>query len=664
MTDPYGYYDFSDDYRNDGGDGGDDCCGTLSPQEVLRRHWGYDSFRPMQAEIVHSVLDGRDTIGLLPTGGGKSITFQVPALMLPGLTIVVTPLISLMKDQVDNLAARNIRAAYLHAGMTRAESDYAFERCRQKRVKLLYVAPERLSSERFTAMLRTIETSLIVVDEAHCISQWGYDFRPSYLTIATLRDMLPGVPVLALTASATPAVVDDIALRLGMRNENRFSLTFSRDNISFLVRHTEDKFGKLIDILKATSGSAIVYTRSRRRTAELASQLAANGVQALFYHAGLESHDKAARQDDWQSGQTRVMAATTAFGMGIDKPDVRLVVHYDIPSTLEEYYQEAGRAGRDGQPSVAVLLVSNRDKATLSRRLTKAFPDKDFIRKVYDEICRFLVLPMGEGFGAVFDFKPEIMCVKYRLPERETMSAIGILARSGYFEFVEEMDIEAQMMINLKREQLYGIDLPQLEEDVMNHILRTYGGIFTDLVQINESLIAAACGITPQTVYDILCRWRREHIIAFIPRRRTPYICFTANRVPSASLTFPKEVYEDRRTAMERQLKAMERFAFDDSSCRVAHMLRYFGEEGAGDCGKCDICRSRRPAARTPFDPADFERRLDTFFSMIAPCEWLDTQSLRPHYPRHFDEVASHLRLMVAEGRLRADGIYVAKPTL
>ncbi|MDE5662186.1 MAG: RecQ family ATP-dependent DNA helicase, partial [Muribaculaceae bacterium] len=278
MTDPYGYYDFSDDYRYDGGDGGDDCCGTLSPQEVLRRHWGYDSFRPMQAEIVHSVLDGRDTIGLLPTGGGKSITFQVPALMLPGLTIVVTPLISLMKDQVDNLAARNIRAAYLHAGMTRAESDYAFERCRQKRVKLLYVAPERLSSERFTAMLRTIETSLIVVDEAHSISQWGYDFRPSYLTIATLRDMLPGVPVLALTASATPAVVDDIALRLGMRNENRFSLTFSRDNISFLVRHTEDKFGKLIDILKATSGSAIVYTRSRRRTAELASQLAANGV--------------------------------------------------------------------------------------------------------------------------------------------------------------------------------------------------------------------------------------------------------------------------------------------------------------------------------------------------------------------------------------------------
>lgn len=655
-SDPYGHYIFDDEAPDD------DACNDAATTavDVLRRYWGYDSFRPMQAEIVRSVLDGHDTIGLLPTGGGKSITFQVPAMMMPGLTIVVTPLISLMKDQVDNLARHGIRAAYMHAGMTRAEADYAFERCLQGRVRLLYVAPERLASDRFKALVCRCKVSLIVVDEAHCISQWGYDFRPSYLTIASLRELLPDTPVLALTASATPEVVDDIARRLDMKDERRFSLSFTRDNISFLVRHTEDKYGKLLDVLRATQGSTIVYVRSRRRAAELASQLTQQGIDALFYHAGLDSREKAERQDSWHRGEVRVMVATTAFGMGIDKADVRLVVHHDVPGTLEEYYQEAGRAGRDGLPAIAVMLVSKSDKATLARRLSQAFPDKDFIRRTYDEICRYLTLPMGEGFGAVFDFRPDDMCARYGMPEDRVRSAIGILARSGYFEFVDELDIEAQVMILLKRHELYDLDLEPVEEEILNFILRSYPGLFTDAVQVNESMIARGCGVTQQTVYDTLSSWRRRHIIMFIPRRRTPYIYFTANRVPGRELSFPPEVYEQRRAAMERRIEAMKTFAYDDSACRVAGMLRYFGETEVTDCGKCDVCRARRSASR-PFDPEAFERRLDDFFAMIAPETHLDVRSLRPYYPRHFAELTEHIRLMGEAGRITIEGHLISK---
>ena len=656
MTDiPYGYYDFSEpDGQEVGADSSRDIHATL------KRYWGYDSFRPMQEEIIRSVLDGHDTIGLLPTGGGKSLTFQVPAMVMDGLTIVVTPLISLMKDQVDNLRRHGIRAAYLHAGMTKTESDYAYERCRQGRAKLLYVSPERMSGDRFTRLIAGWNISLFVIDEAHCISQWGYDFRPSYLGLSCLREFFPAVPILALTASATPAVTADIASRLAMHQPRLFALSFTRDNISFLVRHTEDKYGKLLEVLRGTQGSTIIYTRSRQRAADLASMLTREGFGALFYHAGLDSHEKATRQEAWHSGQSRIMVATTAFGMGIDKPDVRVVVHYDIPSTLEEYYQEAGRGGRDGKPALAVMLVASRDKATLARRLSQAFPDKDFIRKTYDELCRFLSLPMGEGFGAIFDFKPAVMCTRYKMPERLVMSAIGILDRSGYLNYVDELDIEAQAMILLRRDELYSLDLEPLEDAILNYLLRNCPGIFTDLVPVNESLIAADCGTVPQTVYETLCGWRREHIISFIPRRCTPHIVFTANRVTSDRLTFPKEVYEDRRAAMEHQIKAMTDFAFNDAACRVAGMLRYFGEENASDCCRCDVCRARHRVA-TPFDAADFERRLDSFFDALAPCEWLDTRSLRAHYPHHFDQLAAHLRSMVAEGRLRADGHLIAK---
>lgn len=656
MTAPYGYYDFSD---NDSDDNFSDHAND--PLSVLQQYWGYGAFRPVQLDIIQSILDGNDTIGLMPTGGGKSITFQVPAMILPGLTIVLTPLISLMKDQVDNLARHGIKAAYLHAGMSRIEADYAFERCRQGRVKLLYIAPERLSSERFLSQLQTWQTSLIVVDEAHCISQWGYDFRPSYLKIANLREYLPSIPVLALTATATPDVVDDIAQKLGMSHPKRFSLSFSRDNISFLVRNTNEKFSKLLDILNATQGSSIVYTRSRRRTADIADQLNRAGIKTLFYHAGLEAHEKALWQDAWQNGEARVMVATTAFGMGIDKADVRLVVHYDIPTTLEEYYQEAGRAGRDGEPSLAVMIVSNHDKTTLAKRLAQAFPEKEFIRKTYDEICRFLSLPMGEGFGAIFDFKPAVMCAKYNMPEPLVMSAIGILARSGYFDYVDELDIEAQIMILLRRDELYHLSLNDTEDAVLNYLLRHYGGLFTDFVFINEPIIARECGITPQTLYELLCKWRNQHVIAYIPRRHTPIINFITNRCPSDKLSFPKEVYEYRRDAMKHRIEAVKQFAFDDSACRVARMLAYFGEQKPADCGKCDTCRALRLSTTPKFDTTAFEQQLDRFFSMIEPCQWLDTRSLQPHFPRNFSEVTAHIQQMIADGRLLAKGHLISK---
>ncbi len=625
---------------------------------ILKRYWGYDSFRPVQEDIVRSILSGHDTIGLLPTGGGKSITFQIPAMMSDGLTLVVSPLVSLMKDQVDNLKKRGIRAACLYMGMSRAERDYAYERLYQHHVKLLYVAPERLGSQGFLNLLAQWDVRFFVVDEAHCISQWGYDFRPSYLKLSALRERFPDIPFLALTASATPEVVEDIADKLDMRHPAIFRRSFSRDNISFIVRFCDNKAEKLLKVLTNTIGPAIVYVRSRKKVKEIAEMLGSFGLSATFYHAGLEFHEKSERQDSWSKGETRIMVATTAFGMGIDKADVRTVIHLDIPSTLEEYYQEAGRAGRDGKPSFAVILASGRDKAVFAKRLAEAFPPLDFVRHTYDEICRFLNIAMGEGFGEVFEFRADEMCVRYKMPPRLVEGAISILERAGYIEYTPEISTRAQVMFKCSREELYSLDSDEATEDVVTALLRNYPGLFTDYVAIDEAFVARCAGIEEAEVYPILTQLRRDHIIGFIPKKSTPYIYFTANRYPGKELIIEPEVYELRKKKMEERLKAMKDFVFGEDGCRVRHMLAYFGEETASDCGQCDICRSRRH--QKPFDSEAFERRLPEFFGMIAPEKRLDLRSLEPYYPGHVAEMAEHIRRMAAEGKIEIDGCFIS----
>lgn len=651
MTEPYGHYDFSD---NDIPAFDDDDYDGLSPHDVLKKYWGYDNFRPLQLNIINSILAGRDTIGLLPTGGGKSITFQVPAMLLPGLTVVITPLVSLMKDQVDGLRRRHVPAACLFMGMTKHEQDFTLEKIRQGRTKLLYVAPERLGRPQFIAFLRTIELSMIVVDEAHCISQWGYDFRPSYLRISDLREQFPSVPVLALTASATPEVVADIADKLSMKNPAQFSLSFARDNISFLVRRTEAKMEKLLQVLSSVGGSTIIYVRSRKRCKEISDHLNTLGFDTTYYHAGLEAKDKSQRQDAWQSGAKRIIVATTAFGMGIDKPDVRLVVHIDIPSTLEEYYQEAGRAGRDGQPSLAVMICSERDRATLKKRLSTAFPPRDYIAKVYDEVCRFLSVPMGEGFDATFDFSYETMCIRYRMQPAATMNAIQILDRAEYWNFIEAMDTRARIMFRCNREDLYYAQFTKLEEDIINHLLRNYPGLFSDFVFINEESIAYHLRIPVAQVYEALIALGRQHTLHYIPHKFTPYLQFKANRCESSRLIIEKSIYEDRRAQMAKRLDSMENFIFDDSGCRVARMLRYFGQHDAADCGKCDICRARRlgPPSREQVIAAIEANSTDGRF---------DIRRIPSLFTSHPKAAADEIKSLIDDKIYRQQGLFISK---
>ncbi|MCM1109981.1 MAG: RecQ family ATP-dependent DNA helicase [Clostridium sp.] len=563
--------------------------------EILRTHWGYDSFRPLQPEIITSVLEGRDTLGLLPTGGGKSLTFQVPALMLDGVTLVVTPLVSLMKDQVDNLRARDIDARLLHAGMTAREIRLALDRCRYGRSKLLYVSPEKLQSERFLGDLRGLPISLIVVDEAHCISQWGYDFRPAYLRIGEVRKMFPKAPVLALTASATPEVADDIMARLGFSEKRVFSRSFSRDNLSYIVRYDENKERRLIEILRRTSGCTIVYVRSRRRTRELAELIFREGISAGYYHAGLSVEEKNERQNDWKEDRSRVMVATNAFGMGIDKPDVRYVIHYDLPSSLEEYYQEAGRAGRDGKPAFAVVIASQTDKGLLTRRLGEAFPPKEYIGHVYETASVFLGVGVGEGYNHMLEFNFPLYCDRFRLKATVARNALMLLTRAGYIDYVDEISTRSRVMMIASKEELYNLSVSRQADRVLQCLLRCYTGLFADYVDISEGMIARKLDISEGDVYQSFLELQREHVLHYIPKRRTPYIFYPTSREDTRYLAFPRTVYEDQRARMERRIEAMKRFVYDDTaSCRVAHMLRYFGEKDPAPCGCCDLCRDRR----------------------------------------------------------------------
>ena len=569
----------------------------ISYQEILKQYWGYDDFRGIQREIIESIGSGHDTLGLMPTGGGKSITFQVPALCQDGTCIVITPLIALMKDQVDNLRRRGIRAAAIYSGLTREEIVITLENCIFGDIRILYVSPERLASDLFQTKLRHMRVSFITVDEAHCISQWGYDFRPSYLQIAQIRKLVPNAPVLALTATATPAVVQDIQQKLSQKdtNFNVFRMSFERKNLAYVVRHAPDKREQLIHILESVKGSAIVYARSRRRTKEYAELLTEAGISATFYHAGLDSAVKDERQRGWQQDKVRVMVATNAFGMGIDKPDVRLVIHIDCPDSIEAYFQEAGRAGRDGRKAYAVLLYNDADQRKLEKRIADTFPEKDYIRKVYEHLAYFYQVGVGSGYNHIFEFNIDQFCHTFRHFPIQADAALKILDRAGYIEYTEEQDNQARVMFTIGRDDLYRLEnnTPK-EEKVITALLRNYGGLFVDYNFIDESFIASQCGIQPQQVYLTLKGLSQRHILHFIPQKKTPYIRYTQRREDMEHIQIPPSVYEERKAQFEERIHAMIKYAKDDTVCRSRQLLRYFGEESDHDCRQCDVCLSHR----------------------------------------------------------------------
>ncbi len=558
---------------------------------ILQKYWGYAGFRGIQREIIESISSGRDTLGLMPTGGGKSITFQVPALAMTGVCIVITPLIALMKDQVMNLRRRNIAAAAIHTGLTHDEILATLENCVFGAVKILYVSPERLSSELFCTKLRRIKVSFVTVDEAHCISQWGYDFRPSYLRIADIRAMLPGVPVLALTATATPAVVDDIQDKLGFGSHNVFRMSFERKNLAYVVRRSADKEAEALHILQRVDGPAIVYVRSRAKAKEVAEYLAGQGISATYYHAGLDNADKDARQKAWVSDKARVMVATNAFGMGIDKPDVRTVIHTDCPDSLEAYFQEAGRAGRDGAKAYAVLLYNGADSRKLAKRIDDNFPEKEYIRKVYEHLAYFFQVAEGYGENITFEFNIEKFCHTFKHFPLRVNSALKILDRAGYIDYAEEQDNAARVMMTVTRDELYRLTNNTPNEDkVIITLLRSYGGLFSDFRFIDEGIVAQRAGLMQPQVHEALKALGRKRVLKFIPRRATPVVRYRRRREDPARLVFPKDAYEERRRQFAERIGAMMRYATNDDKCRSQQLLGYFGEDTAQPCGHCDVC--------------------------------------------------------------------------
>ena len=564
-------------------------------QEILKQYWGYDSFRDLQEEIITSIGEGKDTLGLMPTGGGKSITFQVPALAQEGICIVITPLIALMKDQVQNLRKREIKALAIYSGMTRQEILTALENCIFGNYKFLYISPERLDTEIFRTKLRSMKVSMITVDESHCISQWGYDFRPAYLKIAEIRELLPEVPVLALTATATPEVVTDIQARLKFREGNVFRMSFERKNLAYIVRKTDNKTKEILYILQRISGSAIIYVRNRRRTKEITELLMNEGITADFYHAGLDNAVKDLRQKRWQSGEVRVMVATNAFGMGIDKPDVRIVLHLDLPDSPEAYFQEAGRAGRDGEKAYAVILYSKSDKTTLHKRVVDTFPDKEYILNVYEHLQYYYQMAMGDGFQCIREFNLEEFCRKFKYFPVPVDSALKILTQAGYLEYTDEQDNSSRILFTIRRDELYKLrEMGKEAEALIQSILRSYTGVFTDYAYISEESLAIRTGLTRQQIYNILVTLTKRRIVDYIPRKKTPYIIYTRERQELRFVHIPPSVYEERKARYEARIKAMEEYVTSENVCRSRMLLRYFGEKNEHNCGQCDVCLSKR----------------------------------------------------------------------
>lgn len=563
-------------------------------RKILTKYWGFTSFRPLQEDVIRSVAEGKDTLCLMPTGGGKSITFQVPALATDGICLVITPLIALMKEQVNRLNSLEIKSIAIHSGLSGEEIDIALENAIYGDFKFLYISPERLSTEIFRAKVPRMNLSLVAIDEAHCISQWGYDFRPSYLKIASLRGLIPPkVPFLALTASATPPVIDDIMNKLEFREKNILRTSFQRKNISYLVRNVEEKGSYIVKTLQKAGGSGIIYVRSRKRCREVAELLVENGISADFYHAGLSNELRDKKQGAWTSGETRVIVATNAFGMGIDKAEVRFVIHWDIPDSIENYFQESGRAGRDGKPAFAVLLYSPSDKTRLNDSIRQKFPTIERIKDVYEALCNFLQLPLGSGKDNVFDFNMAEFVSRFRLPVIETYNSLSFLQREGYFEFTEEINNPSRVHFVVGRDDLYKFQVANESFDgFIKLLLRSYTGMFTEFVPINEDSLARKAAITRETVYQYLVKLSSMNIIKFIPGKKTALVIFTEERLERKALLISPDNYLKVKDKFVERLNRMIEYAELQNRCRSVFLLDYFGDE-SDRCGLCDVCRER-----------------------------------------------------------------------
>lgn len=615
---------------------------------ILKRYWGYDDFRPLQGDIILSIAQGRDTLGLMPTGGGKSLTFQVPAMAMEGVCLVVTPLIALMKDQVENLRRRDIPAAAIYSGMSRDDISRTLENTVFGAYKFLYISPERLGTEAFLQKLTQMPVCMIAVDESHCISQWGYDFRPSYLRIAEVREHVPNVPLLALTATATPEVVDDIQDKLGFKEKNVFRKSFHRSNLAYVVRTVENKDENMLKILNAVPGTSVVYVRNRKRTKEVAEFLVANGISAEHFHAGLSNETKDDRQSRWKNNQTRVIVSTNAFGMGIDKAEVRSVIHLDLPDSLEAYFQEAGRAGRDEKKAYAVLLYNNTDAVKMRKRVSDSFPPKEMIIKVYEALGNYFQLGVGSGLDAVFPFDLTDFCSRFKLSILQTHSSLKILQQAGYIEFTDEQESSSRVMFIVTKDDLYHMRQTEEQEKLMFILLRSYTGLFTDPAYVSEEILAKRLEWNRQKVYEQLVGLARDRIIQYIPRKKMPFITFIREREASTRVVLGKEAYDDRRERYISQVKSVLDYAQEEIRCRSQVLLTYFGEKDTQPCNKCDICRKN---IENKLTDGDFDHIKSRIEEMVTTNEWT-LNALVKQLPYREQQVLQVIRFMIDNGQM------------